>query len=84
MPKCPECGKEINELINYQSFQHKYNVVVEERHGGRYIEFYEHDSFIDDSEEAINEYVCPECEQTIFNSDSDAEYFLLGETENGN
>jgi len=50
----------------------------------RYIEFYEHDSFIDDSEEAINEYVCPECEQTIFNSDSDAEYFLLGETENGN
>jgi len=69
MPKCPECGEEIEYLNNLESGEMGYKLFSDGRYEGT--EFY--------PDGGRNEYECPECQTTLFTNETDALEFLKGE-----
>jgi hypothetical protein len=65
MPKCPKCGKIINYLINVVSGWKNY--IFDGKN-------YEEDKF--ESDGVLNIWVCPECEEELFDSEEEAIEFL--------
>ena len=70
MPKCPKCNKEIDHLHDYVK-------------GWKYYQYfakgdYDDEGFIPD-DFADEEYDCPECGETLFTQEEDADKFLLNE-----
>jgi len=74
MPKCPECGKEINYLIF--SGEEYVTATVSLRKNGTidYTNWNSCGGFGD-----IMDYSCPECHAILFDNEEDAEAFLRGE-----
>ena len=76
MPKCPECGEEIDELITYRREFSEYRIWFEE--GEEYPEW-ERIDVVGEGEDD-EEYECPKCGATLFKSYRAAVAFLKGET----
>ena len=69
MPTCPKCGAEIYELIFIGVRPQKYVVYI----AGEWLWF----EPVEQAEDFLNgEYCCPECNEVLFRSESDAEEFL--------
>lgn len=66
---CPECGREINHLVNWESGENRYEFDGEE---------YETDEFVGDGQ--INDYECPYCNETLA-TDEDKARKILGKGE---
>ena len=64
--KCPKCGKEIEYLMNTQTgtYEHYFE------RDGRYV------SLGFDADGILNKYLCPECDEVLFNNEADASTFL--------
>ena len=77
MPKCPKCGKEIDQLI-YEGCE-RMSATVELNSVGtvQYFNFYSHGF------EGCK-FKCPECGEVLFKYEDDAEKFLRGEMKDGN
>jgi len=71
MPKCPECGEEIDYLKHYQSGEAYYHIKIVDKE----IQYLEQ-PFIDDGK--VNCYECPKCNKTLFTDEVDAIAFLEG------
>ena len=69
MPKCPECGKEINKLYEYDKGEDKFELYVGE--DGKI-----HRDLINYLPGNEVEYECPECQAVLFSNPGDAEKFL--------
>jgi len=72
MPKCPKCGNEIDELINYSKGWEKHRFWIDSQGYPQY----EMDEFIPDEG---NEWECPECNEVLFTDEEEATKFLKGE-----
>jgi len=70
MPKCPKCGKEIEELL-YYAYE------LNHAHFNRYGEYYNWDTLPD--MKGKPDYECPECGEVLFHSEEKALAFLRGE-----
>ena len=68
MSKCPECGEEIDHLVNVESGDMDYRF---NRDGDYYP-----GEFLSDGRR--NEYECPKCQKTLFSNETDASDFLKG------
>ena len=73
MPKCPECGEEINTLIAWIPKEDKCNVSLNSDNTLNY----ESTDIIEGK--GPTEYECPICGKIIFNSETNAKKFLKGE-----
>ena len=73
MPKCPECGAEIDYLNNYQTGQTKYNFMLDEHGHPIHVDGYSLNWILEE------EYECPECDIALFDNDESAGKFLMGE-----
>jgi predicted RNA-binding Zn-ribbon protein involved in translation (DUF1610 family) len=69
MPKCPKCGKEINELHLYGKQTQLYRVWFDK--GDLHYEWADSSSDMESEE-----YLCPECGETLFTSEEEATEFL--------
>lgn len=79
MPKCPNCGKEIEYLQNVFNCYHRVDCTL--NHIDHLIQYHpetEKSWGADDSS-----WNCPECDAELFYSEENAENFLKGEYENG-
>jgi len=74
MPVCPNCGKEIDELIVYCRERSKYRVWADE---DEYLSWERIDAI---NSEQDGSYVCPECGAELFQTYSEAVAFLKGKT----
>ena len=75
MPKCPECGKEIDQLI-YRAYELvTARALLTPAKIMDYINWESHGI----TREAP-EYRCPECDAVLFDNEEDAEAFLRGES----
>ena len=72
MPKCPECGAEIDYLINVCETIEEYIFSVD---GGGFADYEQTDAWAGD----WSEYRCPECRKVLFRDEDDAVKFLKGE-----
>jgi len=70
MPKCPECGEEIDHLNHYQAVTVKYIARLDAQ--GR-MDYEEKDRTGGDG---TGQYNCPKCEETLFATDAAAIQFL--------
>jgi DNA-directed RNA polymerase subunit RPC12/RpoP len=68
MPKCPRCGKEINELYLYGKQIQLFRVWFDED--------LQHEWVNASSDMESKEYDCPECGETLFTSEEEATEFL--------
>jgi predicted RNA-binding Zn-ribbon protein involved in translation (DUF1610 family) len=76
MPKCPNCGKEIDFLKNYVSnATDEFNFSLNDK--GKPVYEYVDTLAMSESEDD-NIYACPECGQTLFTNEKDAIEFLKG------
>lgn len=71
MPKCPKCGKEIEELICVTEGTAKYLMRLNEKGDAEYIFLY---APIEDEV-----YRCPECDAKLFDTPDEAIRFLTEE-----
>ena len=67
MPKCPECGEEIESLIGYERIERKNVWTKDGMQAG--------EACSDDSD---YEFVCPKCGATIFRDPDEVRAFLRG------
>lgn len=70
--KCPKCGKEIDSLRNIETGATEYRLSVDVQ--GDIL--YEIRKFKSDG--VVDEYQCPECDEVLFFSESEAFAFLKG------
>ena len=72
MPKCPKCGKGVDYLRNYSLHwtEHKFTVSKDG------LPSYAPSDNIVMSDPVKNEYVCPECDATLFKSEGKALAFM--------
>ena len=72
MPKCPQCGKEVNCLRNFALCwsEHKFTVSDDG------LPSYAPSDNIVMSDPIENEYACPECDATLFKSEDEALAFM--------
>lgn len=68
---CPKCGKEIDELVHWQTCEVKYRFYLDEN--GE--EYYEQTNIAGGDEP---EYDCPLCGSKLFTDEQDAAKFLKG------
>jgi len=71
MSICPKCPKEIKMLIYYESGYNRYDFSI---NGIEDNPIYEHKIFTEDNN--VYEYVCPECNETLFTDEDEAIKFL--------
>jgi predicted RNA-binding Zn-ribbon protein involved in translation (DUF1610 family) len=76
MPKCPECGREIDELINCRREVSEYRFWLEEKEDEGWGAQWERVDARDDEDEG---YECPECGALLFKTYKEAVAFLKGE-----
>ena len=77
MASCPKCGKEIDRLICMVPVYLEESVYVVEQDGGRDI-FYE-EICHHEIDHLENNYICLECDETLFHRGDEAANLLLGE-----
>ena len=70
--KCPNCGKEITDLINWSSADQKFLFWIGKDGYADY-------DYVDTVAGDDNEFECPECSAVLFTSEASAEAFLKGE-----
>jgi len=68
MPKCPKCKEKINTLINVQSGFIYWTMNKKADYTGSINDF--------NTDDSVNEWCCPECNETLFNDEQDAIDFL--------
>lgn len=73
MPKCTKCNREITSLENRVTGLLVFHVNLDKQGDIQYAS----EDFEPDSN--IAEYLCPECNEVLFTSDSEAITFLKGE-----
>lgn len=76
MPRCPECGKEIDRLVSYSRCIKEYEFSIDKLTD---LSDYKHTDDISTHQDP--EYACPECEKTLFTFEGDAEKFLRSKPE---
>ena len=64
--KCPECGEEIDHLVNVESGSMEYDLHKDGE--------YEEVGFLANG--MVNDYLCPECNETLFYDEDDALTFI--------
>ena len=69
MPKCPKCGCEIDHLIYYVKEYNTYEFRIDSKGYKSY-------TYIDTYDKEDEEYLCPECEETIATTEEEAEEIL--------
>jgi len=72
MVKCPNCGAEIDHLINWSDAEEKFIFRVNENGNIEY-------EYVDSIPKLRNEYCCPECGEVLFFDEELATKFLKGE-----
>jgi len=83
MLKCPECGQEIEYLINeYVEEVAVCRVYPDENHGVFYFDLEPVDAENSISRPNIDLYYCPKCKALLFDNEEDAKAFLRGELNN--
>jgi uncharacterized C2H2 Zn-finger protein len=75
MPKCPKCGKEINELINWRRELSEYHIYFARKEDEHPI-WERFDVIEDEDEDSNEEYECPLCRTVLFRNYKDAIAFL--------
>ncbi len=72
MPKCPQCGTEVDCLRNYSLHwtEHRFTVSADG------LPSYAPSDNIVMSDTQENEYVCPKCDATLFKSEAEALAFM--------
>lgn len=78
MPKCPNCGKEIDRLGQSSPEIVYYECWRDERYGG--LE-YEHSHKIENTQVGDIAFFCPECSADLFTTEEEAIAFLGGEAQ---
>lgn len=73
MPTCPKCKKEINSLTTADRELHWYEWTLKDG------ELDTRETDQDTLENAIDGYLCPECDARVCMDEDDAEAFLKGE-----
>ncbi|MEM2352147.1 MAG: hypothetical protein QXT26_07045 [Thermoproteota archaeon] len=74
MPKCPNCGREIDHLINYvTNVTEEFRLFLTEDGEPDYQYV---DTLLGGSE---SEYRCPECDEVLARTENDAVKFLRGD-----
>ncbi|MEM3399042.1 MAG: hypothetical protein QW724_03790 [Nitrososphaerota archaeon] len=74
MHVCPRCGKDLGYLLNYCKVYEAY--------------IYDGEEYVRDSSKDITdtindvEYICPECLETLFHDEGEADRFLEGSEDN--
>lgn len=71
MPKCPECGKEIDELVNFDRGSMEYRCYYDTHWMNME---YDSSGFI--SDEGEQSYECPECGAELFTTEDEAIEFF--------
>lgn len=71
MPKCPKCGKEVGFLTAIETKN-----TTSTYYGG-------HDYDVTDTEIIGEAWMCPECNEQLFDSEEQAKEFLGKEVQNG-
>ena len=71
MPKCPNCGAEINYLINWSEAEEKFIFRVTEKGKPDY-------EYVDTIQKDRNDYECPKCNTVLFKDEDEAIKFLRG------
>ena len=72
MPRCPQCGKEIDHLINWCRNYEEFVFSLTDDGEPDY-------EWVDTSPGDENEYYCPHCASLLFTSEEDAVKFLRGD-----
>ena len=72
MPKCPNCGAEIDHLINWSEAEEKYIFRVSEEGEPDY-------EYVDSIPKGKNDYECPKCNTVLFRDEEEAVKFLRGD-----
>lgn len=69
MPKCPKCGKEIEELRNYSARTDSFAVTLTK---SGYLDY----AHLNDSDYDDGVFCCPECDEELFSTEKEAITFL--------
>jgi len=74
MPKCPNCGEEIDYLRNVKATLNTYRFYVDHENLGTYEGKHKYITVYN-----RNHYICPKCHKVLFSNEKDALFFLSGE-----
>lgn len=74
MSRCPKCKKEIDYLFSDEAVWARYEARVE----GNDLEYGEMKEIVDVYDDRAQQFICPECNETLFENQEEAINFLKG------